>query len=75
MGGGRQPQGRHEGGDAFHGGLRQLARLLAAAIEEDQVFGCSTVTPSDPVGAFLDTEIRQRGGRSTVSLSAVEADR
>jgi hypothetical protein len=75
MGGRRQPQGQHEGGDAFHGGLRQLARLLAAAIEEDQDLGRSTQHPTDPVNDLLDIEIRQRGARSTVSLSAVEADR
>ena len=75
MGGGRQPQGRHEGGDAFHGGLCQLARLLAAAIEEDQVLVRSSRPPTDPVSDLLDIEIRQRGARSTVSLSAVEADR
>lgn len=65
----------HAGGDAFHGGLCQLARLLAAAIEEDQDLGRSTESPTDPVGALLDTGSRQRGARSTVSLSAVEADR
>ena len=75
MGGGRQPQGRHEGGDAFHGGLCQLARLLAAAIEEDQVLVRFATPPTDPVSDLLDIEISQRGARSTVSLSAVEADR
>ena len=75
MGGGRQPQGRHEGGDAFHGGLCQLARLLAAAIEEDQDLGRSTMPSADPKGDLLDLEIRQRSARSTVPLAAVEADR
>jgi len=75
MGGRRRQEQEHAGGDAFHGGLRQLARLLAAAIEEDQNLGRSTEPSTDPVGALLDTESRQRGARSTVSLSAVEADR
>ena len=75
MGGGRQPQGRHEGGDAFHGGLCQLARLLAAAIEEDQVLVRSATPPTDPVSDLLDIEISQRSARSTVPLAAVEADR
>ncbi len=75
MGGRQRQQREYEGGDAFHGGLRQLARLLAAAIEEDQDLGRSTEPPTDPVGALLDTEIRQRGARSTVSLSAARADR
>jgi hypothetical protein len=75
MGGRQQPQGRHEGGDAFHGGLCQLARLLAAAIDEDQILVSSAGPPTDPVSDLLDIEISQRGARSTVSLSAVEADR
>lgn len=65
----------HAGGDAFHGGLCQLARLLAAAIEEDEVLVHSAKPPTDPVNDLLDLEIRQRGTRSTVPLSAVEADR
>jgi len=68
-------QHEHAGGDAFHGGLCQLARLLAAAIEEDQDLGRSTVPSTDPKSALIDFEISQRGARTTVSLSAVEADR
>ena len=75
MGGRRRQEQAHAGGEAFHGGLRQLARLLAAAIEEDQDLGRSVEPPTDPVNDLLDIEIRQRGARSTVSLSAVEADR
>ena len=75
MGGRRRQEQDHVGGDAFHGGLCQLARLLAAAIEEDQVLVRSSRPPTDPVSDLLDIEIRQRGARSTVPLSAVEADR
>ncbi len=75
MGARQRRQGQHAGGDAFHGGLRQLARLLAAAIEEDQDLGRSTEPPTDPVSDLLDIEISQHGARSTVLLSAVEADR
>jgi len=75
MGGRRCQEQAHAGGEAFHGGLRQLARLLAAAIEEDQDLGRSTVPPTDPKSDLLDLEIRQRGARSTVSLPAVEANR
>jgi len=75
MAGRRRQEQDHAGGEAFHGGLRQLARLLAAAIEEDHDLSHSSAPPTDPKGALLDLEISQRGARSTDSLPSVEANR
>jgi len=75
MGRRRRQEQDHAGGEAFHGGLRQLARLLAAAIEEDHDLSRSSAPSTDPKSALVDFEISQRGARTPFSLSAVEADR